>query len=328
MSLPTKQEEKPKFKEILESYRHEIVAATPEHLAKHLNPDRIIRLAMSEFRRIPQLAKCHPQSVCSAIIVASQLGLEIGVTGDGWLIPYKDECQFIPGYQGLIKLAHNSGFVADIEAHIVYAKDHFEIEFGSEKRVIHRPHVDGDRGEMRLVYGLAWLRGHDKPHFDFMSREQVYAIRNRSSGYRSATKYGRTDNPWIDPEYEPEMWRKTMLRRLSKQIPKSAAMNLALALDDAADRGRQGLGSFKQAIEGDFAPVSDEQAGPDASPAGQAGAGAAQSRPSIDEVARMIEAATGPDDVDTAVSMIEGFSKDEQKEIMRAAMERKKELMS
>ena len=135
-----------------------------------------------------------------------------------------------------------------------------------------------------------------------------------------AKQYNRSDNPWIDPDYEPEMWRKTILRRLCKQVPKSAAMSVALALDDAADRGRQGLGSIRQAIDGDFAPVADE---------GEAPKGAATTDgPSLDEVARMIEHAKTADDIDAATGMIGHLSNDDQKEILRVAMEWKNGMKS
>ena len=62
--------DKPKFRELLESYRGELVSAVPPKMAEHLAPDRIIRLALTEFRRTPKLANCHPQSVCAAIITA------------------------------------------------------------------------------------------------------------------------------------------------------------------------------------------------------------------------------------------------------------------
>lgn len=301
-------ENKPKFRELLESYRGELVSAVPPKMAEHLAPDRIIRLAMTEFRRTPKLANCHPQSVCAAIITACQLGLEVGVMGDGWLVPYKDECQFIPGYQGLIKLAHNSGSVLDIEAHVVYEKDEFEVLLGSEKRLHHRPAVDGDRGPMRLVYAMAWLKGAPHPHFDFMTKQQVEAVRNRSTGYRNAVKYEQKDHPWIHPDMVPEMWRKTAIRRLQKQLPKSTAMATALALDDAAERGRQGLGTIRDAIDGSFAPVPEND------------------MPALPELRSIIEKADSPDDIDAALGMTGHLKVGEQKELVELAAARKEAL--
>jgi recombination protein RecT len=52
------------------------------------------------------------------------------------------------------------------------------------------------------------------------------------------------------------MWRKTVLRRICKFLPKSVELGQALALDDAASRGGQGLG-LTDAIDGTWSPVFD-----------------------------------------------------------------------
>jgi recombination protein RecT len=59
--------------------------------------------------------------------------------GEAYLVPYKETCQLIPGYQGLMKLARNSGLVEDIYAHEVRAKDRFEMTLGLERDLIHEP---------------------------------------------------------------------------------------------------------------------------------------------------------------------------------------------
>src|SRR6185369_8498387 len=58
-------------------------------LPKHLNPDRMMRLALTAFSTSEDLRNCTPQSILSSIVVASQMGLEPGVAGQGYLIPYK-----------------------------------------------------------------------------------------------------------------------------------------------------------------------------------------------------------------------------------------------
>ncbi len=110
------------FRGFLEKQKSQLAAALP----KHVSPDRMIRLACTEFAKNPLLQKCTPVSVFGAIIQASQLGLEIGVLGQAYLVPYRNsknntyEAQFIPGYKGLIGLARRSGEVTSIETNIVY----------------------------------------------------------------------------------------------------------------------------------------------------------------------------------------------------------------
>ncbi len=221
------------FPSMLEAYKGEIVRALP----RHMNPDRIARIALTEFRKNPKLAECDPRSVFAAVIVSSQLGLEPGLLGQAYLIPYKSECQLIPGYQGLIDLVRRTGKVKRIESHVVRDGDKFTYKTGLTTVLEHEPVLDGPQGEMRFAYAVAEFTDGGF-HVEVMTKSQIETIRNRSQGYQSAKKYHK-ETPWeTDTE---EMWRKTLIRRICKYLPKSAELSMALELDDAATKGAQGL---------------------------------------------------------------------------------------
>jgi recombination protein RecT len=248
--------QKPKadtFPAMLNAYKAEIARALP----RHLDGDRMARIALTCFRSNPKLGACDPKSVFASIIVASQLGLEPGVMGQCYLIPYKDECQLQIGYQGLIDLVRRTGKVVRIEAHVVHQNDTFTYRTGLNTVLEHEPAVDGEPGTSRLAYAVAeFVDG--GYHVEVMSRQQIEAIRDRSQNVINAKKYGKK-TPWdTDPD---EMWRKTLIRRICKYLPKSAEMAMALALDNAADRGGQKI-AVEDAIEGTWAPVeySEDQA--------------------------------------------------------------------
>ena len=112
---PASGDEPKNFPAMLDKFKGEIARALPTHI----NPDRMTRIALTAFRMNPRLAECDPRSVFAAIVQSSQLGLEVGLMGEAHLVPFKNECQLIPGYTGLIKLARQSGFVQDIYAHEV-----------------------------------------------------------------------------------------------------------------------------------------------------------------------------------------------------------------
>jgi len=229
------------FREFLERQKGQISMALP----KHLSADRMIRLATTEFARNPALQQCDPISVFGAIIQASQLGLEIGVLGQAWMIPFKTkngmQAQFIPGYTGLISLARRTGDITSIETHIVYEKDVFELELGIYQRVVHKPFLDGDRGKIKLVYGIAEFKSGGR-HFEWMSIEDVNKIRARSRAAASG--------PWVT-DYE-QMVRKTLIRRMCKYLPMSVELQNALQISDAAESGQ------KADLEGDFVIISDD----------------------------------------------------------------------
>ena len=77
-------------------------------LPKHMNSDRMTRLALTEFSKNPALQKCSFASIASCVMTASQLGLEIGVGGQAYIIPYKDTATFVPGWKGLIDLGNRA----------------------------------------------------------------------------------------------------------------------------------------------------------------------------------------------------------------------------
>ena len=234
------------FPAMLQQFKGEIARALP----KHLDPDRMARIALTEFRKNPRLGQCSPRSVFASVIMASQVGLEPGLTGQAHLVPYGQECTFIPGYQGLIELVRRTGKVKRIEAHVVHERDTFEYSTGLQTILRHVPYFgDEDPGAARLAYAVAEFTDGGY-HVEVMSRKDIETIKSRVASVRS----GR-DTPWnTDAD---EMWRKTVIRRICKYLPKSAELSLAVALDDAAMSGRQRV-DLTDAIDGTWAPVLDD----------------------------------------------------------------------
>ena len=114
-------------------------------LPKHLKGDRFVRVALAAMTAQPKLFDCTPESVLLSLMQCASMGLEPsgGVLGQAYLIPFKNICQVIPGYRGLVKLARNSGEVADVWAEVVYAKDRFDYELGLEPKLVHKlPHPE------------------------------------------------------------------------------------------------------------------------------------------------------------------------------------------
>lgn len=235
------------FPAMLEQFKGEIARALP----RHLNADRMARIALTCFRQNPKLAQCQPASVFAAVIQASQLGLEPGLLGQCYLIPYKDECTLQLGYQGLVDLVRRTGRVKRIEAHVVRDGDKFAYRTGLNTVLEHEPALDGDPGEMRLAYAVAEFSDGGF-HVDVMTRQQIESIRDRSQNVQNARKWNKS-TPW-DTDSE-EMWRKTLLRRICKYLPRSPELATAIALDEAT---KQSL-NIDDAINGTWAPAAEEE---------------------------------------------------------------------
>jgi recombination protein RecT len=208
-----------------------------EICARHLPADRLMRLAVAAVSRTPQLQKCRPETLLSAIFIAGRLGLEPdGVLGSAYLVPFGDECQLIIGYRGLIDLATRSGKVISIVSRVVHEKDLFRVRLGTDEAIKHIPSDDEDPGPMTHVYAVARLAD-GSPKFEVMSRKQVDAIRARSRG---------KGGPW-STDYE-EMARKTVIRRLAKSLPMSTEFAASLTLQAGAESGEANVVEVGEAL--------------------------------------------------------------------------------
>jgi recombination protein RecT len=248
---------------LLNSKKAEIAKMLP----KHLNADRLLKVAQIAATTTPALAKCDVASLVGAIGQCAQMGLEPNtVLGHAYLVPFNtkrkdadgkerwvNSVQVIIGYKGLIDLARRSGQIVSIAAHEVCANDKFELVYGLDEKLNHTPAL-GARGELIGFYAVAKLKdgGHS---FEFMSAHQVKEI---MAGTQSKGKYG----PWQD--HFTEMGRKTAIRRLAKYLPLSIEFQTAATLDGMAEAGRdQNLDT----IDGEFnilpddAPMVDQEAG-------------------------------------------------------------------
>ncbi len=242
-------------------------------LPKHLNAERLLKVAQIAATTTPKLAKCDVASLVGAIGQCAQMGLEPNtVLGHAYLVPFnvkrKDEngnerwvnsVQVIIGYKGLIDLARRSGQIVSIAAHEVCTHDKFELVYGLDEKLIHTPSL-GERGEIIGFYAVAKLK--DGGHcFEFMSKLQVEEIRaNSQSAFKDEWKNGKKtgvriqqDGPWW--QQFTEMGRKTVIRRLAKYLPLSIEFQTAAALDGMAEGGKD---QHLDVMDGDFSLVPDD----------------------------------------------------------------------
>lgn len=202
--------------------------AIASRMPKHLTADRILKTALTAINKTPKLLDCTRESLMLSIMQAAELGLEPGgALGEGYLVPYGNQCQFIPGYRGLISLARRSGQIVSIEAHVVHEKDEFSCTLGLDPTLEHTPAWDeADPGPLTRVYAVAKLKD-GGVQFEVMSRAHIEAIRAKSKAGKSG--------PWVD--HFEEMARKTVVRRLFKYLPVSVELATAMELQAGAETG-------------------------------------------------------------------------------------------
>ena len=165
------------FSSFLDKLKPQLALALP----KHLNADRMARLALTAFSASADLQHCTAQSIAASLMTAGQLGLEPGVNGHGYLIPYYDNrnkvmvCTFVPGWKGLVDLVARAGR-ASVWTGVVYPGDDFDYQLGDAPFCKHRPGdavADDITGGWTHVYAIGRVRDAQMPVIEVWTRSKV-----------------------------------------------------------------------------------------------------------------------------------------------------------
>lgn len=163
----------------------------------------------------PKLAQCTGASIQTALLDVAYSGLSLAPSlGHAYLIPYKDQCQFQPGYRGLLHLAYKAGTVKSIQVNLVHEHDP-EFQVWSDEHGRHLKHIENQRGnpgEVTHAYVLAFLNAGGPAIIEVMNKAQLAAVRRAAE---SRPGGGAVWKFW--PE---EMMKKAVIRRASKFWPK------------------------------------------------------------------------------------------------------------
>lgn len=219
-------------------------------LPKHLNADRMARLAITAFSTTPGLAKCSLNSIASGIMTAAQLGLEIGVGGQGWLIPYKGTASFVPGWKGLVDLVNRSGR-SSVWTGAVMPGDIFSYSRGTRPEIHHDDSDGSPGGEFTHVYAVGWVKDSQWPIIEVWSRRKVQLHLDQ---YDKVTndQYGKKHYARANENNFQMYGRKVVLLQVLKYLPQSIELNAAIEVSHAAEEGKSAT------IDGSFFVISDD----------------------------------------------------------------------
>lgn len=222
-------------------------------LPTHISYDRFERIVMMAVQRDPKLLKADQRSLFLACQKAATDGL-MPDGREGALVRFydkklgKDTVTWMPMVYGIRKLAYNSGEIATLTAEVAYDCDKFLVIKGDEPKIVHEPNMNPpDDARMIAAYMIAKLKNGEIVR-EVMTRKQVLKVKAFS---RSSDK-----GPWV--EWEDEQWRKTVIRRGSKQLPLSADRDADLRMQRAIERIDEDVVLDGKAID---ASAIDEAAG-------------------------------------------------------------------
>lgn len=207
-------------------------------LPENVPQDAFRNAAIVAIQDNPGLLDADQQSLFKSIRRAASAGL-VPDGREGALVTFrvKDKdtgswrnvVQFMPMVFGLMKMARRSGTIREIRAHIVYQNEvdqgKFSYIVGDSERLEHEPILFGQRGEPVAAYAIATMMDGSIIR-EFMSAQEIDTVRRAGSSQRIYEK-GQpprvSDKPlgiWHD--WWPEMWKKTVIRRITKRLDLSA----------------------------------------------------------------------------------------------------------
>lgn len=191
-------------------------------LPRHLDGERVARLALTAVRLTPGLADCSPDSFAGSLLTAAAVGVEVG-TPEAYLVPYKRECTLIIGYQGYTKLFWQHPAAQTLSAEAVYERDEFDWAKGTAPYLKHRPYRGPEGRGAVIFYYAAVSLSTGGSHFEVLTPEEVKALRGGKVGPDARFKGG-----------DPMRWmeRKTAIRQVLKPMPKSSQLSQAIVSDE------------------------------------------------------------------------------------------------
>ncbi len=208
---------------VIDEVRGAFTKMSPEFkkaLPAHVSVEKFQRVLMTSIQANPSVLQCDRTSLFMAATRSAQMGL-LPDGREGAIVPFKGQAQFMPMIGGILKLIHNTGKIATIEAQLVYEndRDKFVYRPGIDSVPVHKPDWFSDRGQLVGAYAVAVTKTGES-YVEIMNKKQIDQVRAVS---RSAT------GPWTT--WYDEMAKKTVIRRLSKRLPMDTDV-LELIRDD------------------------------------------------------------------------------------------------
>lgn len=187
-------------------------------------------------------------SFVGALMTCAQLGLRpgVGALGQAYIIPFKGKAQFILGYQGMIELANRSGEIASISARAVHQNDEFDISYGLDETLVHKPVLNGERGPVIGYYAVG-KRTNGGYSFVYMNRQEMIEHK---------IKFALAQNgPWKN--HFDAMALKTVIRKLFTFLPRSTEIQSAIIADGTQRIDVSPDADLSQVVE--YAETIDEE---------------------------------------------------------------------
>lgn len=189
----------------LEKFLESKVAALP----KNFNQTRFLQNCMTVLQDTKDIEKMHPVSVARTMLKGAFLGLDF-FNGECYAIPYGNELNFQTDYKGEVKLAKKYSVdpISDIYAKVVREGDFFEEEIINGKQSVTFRPIPFNDGEIIGAFAVV-IYADGTLDMESMTKKEIEQIRQDFSKAKNSPAWTKTPG---------EMYKKTVLRRLTKRV--------------------------------------------------------------------------------------------------------------
>lgn len=189
-------------------------------LPSYISPAKFQQVVVTALQLNPSLLSLDRQSLYSACLNCASDGL-IPNGKEAALVPFKGKVSYMPMVGGILKLIRNSGELATVDACTVHEKDFYESYVDQTGPKFKHVKARGERGVPILTFAYALTKDGAVYHEE-ITEEELNTIKSKANDKFSA---------W-QGEFADEMKRKTVLKRLSKRLPKSTDLERVIERDN------------------------------------------------------------------------------------------------
>src|SRR5215203_2606587 len=197
----------------------------------HMLVEREIRSAVIALANSKDLQKSTPSSFYTAVSIAVNSGIGLG-RGMGYLVAYAGNCQYVPGWRGLVDLVSRSGR-ASVWTGVVHKGDEFDYALGDAPFLKHKPGDNEEFKDITHYYSIGRVKGSDYPVIEVWSANKV------AKHLAKFNKVGTRHYALKDDNNMEQYGRKVVLLQVIKYLPQSQEIANALAADAAHESGKQ-----------------------------------------------------------------------------------------
>lgn len=216
----------------------------------HMAVEREIRTATVMLMTSKDLQAALPETFYVAVSIAINSGIGLG-NGKGYLVAYKGNVSYVPGWKGLIDLVNRTSR-ASAWTGVVHKGDEFDYALGDSPFLTHKPGDNEDHKDITHYYAIGRVKGAEYPHIVVWSVPKV--IKHLNFYNKVGAKHYAVKN---DDNMEA-YGRKVVLLQVIKYLPTSVELENAQAAEYANMSGKSA--KVENTIDGNFVYVNEDDA--------------------------------------------------------------------